>query len=105
MKKFVLILAVSFCICVSYAESNPKLFMIGNGLGLVKNNTVDFYLYDDKDDLWKIDPTFSMKLPDGYSNVFSTFTGLGVVKNNTVEFYTYKDGSWIINPALSMKLN
>jgi hypothetical protein len=78
MKKFVLILAVSFCICVSYAEPYSEYLSLGHWFGVVKNNTVECFEYENNS--WQVVPTRTMKLPIGYSKVFSLGNWLGIVK-------------------------
>jgi hypothetical protein len=111
MKKCIFLYIFSFFCFLSFAENYTDIFWTFSGIGIVKNNTVQFYNYD-KDSLSWIPGTFTkLSLPSDCSKAIpitngDVFRGIGVIKENTVQFFYYDSvaHTWNSDPSSNINL-
>ena len=98
-KKIFVTLALGLCGFIGFAG---EVFGAGTWIGVVKNNTVQFF--EQIDTTWRNVPNSDMTLPAGYEEVFAAGTWIGVVKNNTIQFFEQIGTTWRNVPNSDMTL-
>ncbi len=91
-------------------EKSDYVFGMGHnidvGIGVVKENTIRFFSYDDADRKWSKAMKEEFRLPSGYDAIIANNSCIGIVNKNEIKFYDYDyiTATWSEVPKMAFVL-